>query len=566
MRGVSGGAIAGVAVGVVALAGLSVLASPEVAPGEIGVVSEVAGAPAGETAEEALAIHAEMPGVESEADATDGTDLAAASDSPGAPPVAPAETPPAVSEPPVVGAPEVATAVPPVPEPGSEPVETQVAATAEPDAGEPIEPPPLASETDGGTAAPAGEALQANGMGGVPAPAEPAGPPLTEMVPLEPEVATSEPGAVVTPRSEQETAEAMEPPVMPSAPEVPARVGPVPEETVSGTPPVIEAGPPPEIAPPELSLAQAGKPVPVQEEGASTAGTPPGGPAIEGASGEEVASVATEEEPALPRRIAVGGLSLPGGGPVRVNRPGAEEQPGEEVAAEEPVQEAPEEVAPAVQRYAAAWEVPAEARPLMSLVLLDDGTTDPAAVAALPWPVSVALDPSGEGAAERLAAYRAQGIEALVLAELPKAAQPVDVEVFLGAALDKLPETVAVLDLGQGGLGGRDATAQMAMSRVARDGRGLLLGDQGFRSGLDLAGREGVPAAEVLRDLDGEGQDGAAIRRGLDDAVRRAGQEGQAVVVGRMRPETLAALGEWSLEGRVQEVTVAPVSAMLGAE
>jgi polysaccharide deacetylase 2 family uncharacterized protein YibQ len=140
----------------------------------------------------------------------------------------------------------------------------------------------------------------------------------------------------------------------------------------------------------------------------------------------------------------------------------------------------------------------------------------------------------------------------------------VDAAVFLGDALGRLPETVAVLDLGEGGLAGRDATAQMAMSLVGQEGRGLLLGADRLGAGLALAEREGIAAAEVLRDLDGEGQDGAAIRRGLDDAVRRAGQEGQAVVLGRVKAETLAALVGWSGEGRVEEVTVAPVSGVLG--
>ena len=49
MRGFSGGALAGVAVGAAALAGLSLLAPPSAGPGEIGVVAEVGEAAAPET-------------------------------------------------------------------------------------------------------------------------------------------------------------------------------------------------------------------------------------------------------------------------------------------------------------------------------------------------------------------------------------------------------------------------------------------------------------------------------------------------------------------------------------
>jgi polysaccharide deacetylase 2 family uncharacterized protein YibQ len=218
---------------------------------------------------------------------------------------------------------------------------------------------------------------------------------------------------------------------------------------------------------------------------------------------------------------------------------------------------------PALLRHAAAWEPPAEAKPRLALVLLDDGATDPQAVAALPWPVSVALDPLAPDAAGRLAAYRSVGVEALVLARLPEGAEPADAAGILTDSLARLPATVAVLDLGEGGLAGRDAAAQMAMSVVASEGRGVVLGADRMGAGLALAGRSGVQAAELLRDLDGEGQDGAAIRRGLDDAVRRAGQEGEAVVLGRVTADTLAALAEWSLEGRASEVAVAPVSGVL---
>ena len=262
-------------------------------------------------------------------------------------------------------------------------------------------------------------------------------------------------------------------------------------------------------------------------------------------------------DPALPE------ATLPGTSTVRVNRLGA--APAEEPPAEEPEPEALPEDAPALLRYAATFEPPAQDRPLVSLILLDEGQADvdAGALAAMPVPVSVAIDPSLPDAAERLAAYRAAGIEALLVASLPDGALPQDAAVFLEGGLRELPETVALLDLGQGGLNARNATASMGLSMAAREGRGVVLIPQGFNAGLAAAQIAGIPAAEIQRDLDGEGQDAMAIRRGLDDAVRRAGQEGEVVLLGRIRPETLDAVTEWTQQGRAQEVTVAPVSALL---
>ena len=57
-------------------------------------------------------------------------------------------------------------------------------------------------------------------------------------------------------------------------------------------------------------------------------------------------------------------------------------------------------------------------------------------------------------------------------------------------------------------------------------------------------------AATVFRALDAENEPAAAIRRYLDRAAFKAAQDGRVVVVGKTRPETIAALMEWSLEGR----------------
>ena len=67
----------------------------------------------------------------------------------------------------------------------------------------------------------------------------------------------------------------------------------------------------------------------------------------------------------------------------------------------------------------------------------------------------------------------------------------------------------------------------------------------------------------MFRDIDGAGQDRAAIRRFIDQAAFRAGQEGRVILVGHVRAETMAALAEWRLGTRAASVDLAPISAVL---
>ena len=62
----------------------------------------------------------------------------------------------------------------------------------------------------------------------------------------------------------------------------------------------------------------------------------------------------------------------------------------------------------------------------------------------------------------------------------------------------------------------------------------------------------------AFRDLDGDGEAAPVIRRYLDRAAFKAAQEGRVTVVGRTRPETVAALLEWTVEGRAATVALAP--------
>jgi len=98
---------------------------------------------------------------------------------------------------------------------------------------------------------------------------------------------------------------------------------------------------------------------------------------------------------------------------------------------------------------------------------------------------------------------------------------------------------------------------------LAQTGHGFVTQNRGLNTVQKLAVREGVPARVVFRDLDGKGQSGVVIRRFMDQAAFRAGQDGGVIMLGRLRAETLAALLSWSLQDRSGTVAMAPVSAVL---
>ncbi len=228
----------------------------------------------------------------------------------------------------------------------------------------------------------------------------------------------------------------------------------------------------------------------------------------------------------------------------------------------EQVEEELEKTVP-FQAFAADFQSDGE-QPLMAIVLIDDAATSVgAALGAFPYPVTLAVDPTAPGAADRAARHRAAGHEVVALIDLPQAATAQDTEVLLTAGLARLPETVALIEGTRSGIqGNRDMSRQV--TEVARaSGRGLITQPSGLNTVQKLALRDGVPSAVVFRDLDGAGQTAEQIRQVLDRAAFRAGQEGGVVVLGRLRPETISALVLWGLQDRTGRVAVAPVSAVL---
>ena len=217
--------------------------------------------------------------------------------------------------------------------------------------------------------------------------------------------------------------------------------------------------------------------------------------------------------------------------------------------------------------FAATYE-DAGSKPLMSVVLIDDGSMSAAAAAlsGLPFPVTIAIDPSMDGAANLMARYRADGFEVAALAKLPEGALPSDVEITFESVFGTLPDAVAVLDAGEGGLQADRAVTEQAMSILASQGRGFINASQGLNMAGRAADQAGVPAAVIYRDLDNEGQDARVVRRFIDQAAFRARQESGVVLVGRVRPDTISALILWGTANQDEQVALVPVSAVLTSQ
>lgn len=207
-----------------------------------------------------------------------------------------------------------------------------------------------------------------------------------------------------------------------------------------------------------------------------------------------------------------------------------------------------------------------DAKPLFGIVLIDDGipADERARLAALPFAISFALDPLREDSSEAARVYRAAGQEVIMLASgIPQGATASDLEQTFQALDMALPEAVAVLDRIEGGFQDNLDLARQAVPIVAEQGRGIVTYDRGLNSADQVARREGVPRATIFRVLDAEGESIPKMRNYLDRAAFKAAQEGRVLVIGQARPDTVAAILEWTVEGRAASVALAPVSVVL---
>lgn len=358
---------------------------------------------------------------------------------------------------------------------------------------------------------------------------------------------------------------APQPDTPPSEPEVASDDPPVSDAPAEAEPGVAEAIPAPETEAGDIA-GLPGEPVP------ELPGLPP--EALPEAEADlpfpEVAELpeAADEDPSSSTFKPAPGLGNKDGVVVR-RLPRIGDTPGEAMDPQADTAEGdsgtdPEDPRP-IARFAAPFDNP-ENKPVMAVVLIDSGRDDldRAALADLPLPVTIALDPLDPATPDRAATYRAAGKEVAMLATgIFEGAQASDVEVAFQSMDQGLPEAVAVMDLVQPLFQQRRPLASLVVPVVGAQGRGLLTWDQGLNAADQVARREDIPAAVVFRDLGSAGTDRASIRRILDRAVFKAGQDGRVTVAGEASAETVAALLEWTVEGRGATVAMGPLTAVL---
>lgn len=398
---------------------------------------------------------------------------------------------------------------------------------------------------------------------------------VLDTTPLEvPDTASIEGGLVDPEEAEApNVASSSETPVEPSEPlssiQTPTLEQDVAVSTVPADPIVV---PEPETEQVELTQPETTEDQEITEEPVIVETTDPEPPIIENDTAAtepqdqsiETAEPAptTDDEPTVTAGVATTSSGLPTGtSGVRVNRI-IGSQPEAEAETAAPAEIDPN--APALQRYAATFENP-DGTPTVSLVLLDDPALASGAdlIRLLPFPVTLVVDSGTPDAISRMTAFRDAGAEVALRAQFPAGALPSDVEVTLQSALEAVPEAVAFVDEGGTGLqSSRDVTNQ-TIEAMAEDGRGLVIFPKGLNSALRTAQSEGVPAAAIYRDLDGDGQDARVIRRFVDQAAFRARQDGSVILLARLRPETLDALVGWDAANNRGQVVLAPLSAVL---
>lgn len=206
-----------------------------------------------------------------------------------------------------------------------------------------------------------------------------------------------------------------------------------------------------------------------------------------------------------------------------------------------------------------------DSRPTMSIILIDTGEFNigPEALAAFPYPLTFAIDPLREDALDKAEAYRSSGFELVALAELPVNGVPELADLALVPTLDSIPGLIGALEGLESGVQGNMGLAEAVLEAISGAGYGLILRPKGMNAAQQMADGRDLPVATIFRDFDDKGQDAAVIRRFLDQAAFKARQEGEIIMVGRLRPATISALLLWGLQDRASSVALAPVSAIL---
>lgn len=217
-----------------------------------------------------------------------------------------------------------------------------------------------------------------------------------------------------------------------------------------------------------------------------------------------------------------------------------------------------------IEKFAAP--APAGDKPEISLILIDPGVArgglDPATITASDLPMTIAIDPTRDGAAEDAKAFRAAGFEVAILASgLPANAAPEDVEVALEAWRHVIPEAVAVVEPPEPQFQNNRPLARQMVSALGRSGLGVVTQKKGFDSANQIAISADLPRAQIWRVIDDGREKAAVISRMLARADFEAERNGSVVVMLSAWPESFQGIEDWYVDAQ-DKVTLTPVSAL----
>lgn len=358
----------------------------------------------------------------------------------------------------------------------------------------------------------------------------------------------------------------------PATPSTPEAVADAPEVAPAVAPETVETSDRPlavvvEDQPQPVQIAEAPSTTPSASEARPQVETEaPATAVVTGSNGSTTEGTAPQvielgqSEPRLPGAQAA---TLPRiGDTPSVQRLGDADDGTEDVATVEPTNEAEAaDAMPAVERNRTEFEAP-DGAGLIAVVLFHETGVQmnlPQSD-ALPVPLTVAVPASGTDAAEAAATYRSGGYEVVLIPDLPPRATAKDVEVALPVNLQSIPQAVAIMDLSTGGFQDDRGATESVLATLSETGHGILTWRKGLNTAQKLAVQEGIPSAEVFRELEADTPD--AVVRALDQAAFRARQEGGIVVVANGSLTIISGLAEWASETR-RDTALAPLSAVL---
>lgn len=220
-----------------------------------------------------------------------------------------------------------------------------------------------------------------------------------------------------------------------------------------------------------------------------------------------------------------------------------------------------------LKRYAASFTNPKN-KPLLGILIFDEGVSqggmDSAALASIPFPVTIAIDPEREGASSVAATYHAAGAEvAMLVGDLPDGSTASDVEVAYQSFTAALPNSVALVGRPGSGMVRGGLAAEHVAALLAADGRGLITYDAGLNDGRRAAQKVGLPNAVIEKVLGPSEDNDGTVARELDRAAFMANQKGASVVAITATPEAITSLVAWATGPDSASVALAPVSAVM---